>query len=71
MSVKDDGIVELAIPELSRGQIVAVAVQLIGDVTDLGGVLSSADERPLGLLKGRIVMRDDFDLPMSEFDDFT
>lgn len=70
-SVKDDGIVELTIPELSRGQVVEVSVQVVDDPKQIGGTSSSSQGRPLGLLKGKITMRDDFDGPMSEFDDYT
>ncbi|HEY2584493.1 MAG TPA: hypothetical protein VGI81_01865 [Tepidisphaeraceae bacterium] len=70
-SVKDDGIVELAIPELSRGQMVEVSVQLLDDASKRGEGSSQFEQRPLGLLKGKIVMSADFDAPLPEFDDYT
>ena len=63
-TVRENGKVEVTVPELHAGQLVEVSVRSIEPSP-------SSAERPLGLLKGKVRMSSDFDAPLDEFTDYT
>ena len=62
--VGDGGKIELLLPELRPGETVDVSVERSAP-RPKGG------KRPMGVLKGKVHMADDFDEPLEEFADYT
>jgi hypothetical protein len=57
------GRVEVVVPELKPGAIVEVAVRSVDETV--------TSERPIGFLKGKIRIEDNFDDPLDEFAPYT
>ena len=61
-TVREGGRVEMTVPSLHVGDVVEVLVRAEAKTAPI-------KERPLGLLKGKIRMSEDFDAPLDEFEE--
>lgn len=64
-TVQPGGRVVITVPGLQAGIVVEVLVRFEAKERSI------APQRPLGLLKGKIRMREDFDAPLEEFVEYT
>jgi hypothetical protein len=62
-TVHAGGRVEIVVPDLEAGDVVEVAVRKQQLEPGLA-------ERPYGLLKGKIIMSENFDAPLEEFEPY-
>ena len=67
-TVGDGGRIEIVVPELHGGEVVEVLVRRPAETPPR---LPDASQRPLGMLKGRIRLKENFDEPLDEFEPYT